>query len=155
MPVPSDPIGRFPWDSHRNDTPMDKPRVVHGTYLSVPFPSHGTFPMGFPFPWTSLVIQGRETKVLWFTACASGVDTMSTCAAYWGLQTFLSEGHIKLQHNSSRAGHLTKCDLFWDMLHSTRSTNFSEIAYINFSLLTNAFAGQMEWLRGPDLARAP
>jgi len=60
MPVPFHPMGRFPWDSHRNDIPTDKPRVVHGTSLSVPFPSHsnlclshpipshGTFPMGFP-----------------------------------------------------------------------------------------------------------
>jgi len=39
-PAPSHPMGRFQWDSHRNDIPMDKPRVVHGTYLSVPFPSH-------------------------------------------------------------------------------------------------------------------
>jgi len=23
--VPSHPMGRFPWDSHRNDIPMDKP----------------------------------------------------------------------------------------------------------------------------------
>jgi len=26
----------IPWDFHRNDIPMDKPRVVHGTYLSIP-----------------------------------------------------------------------------------------------------------------------
>jgi len=36
----SHPMGRFPWDSHRNDIPMDNPRLVHGIYLSVPFPSH-------------------------------------------------------------------------------------------------------------------
>jgi len=24
-PVPSHSMGRFPWDSHRNDIPMDKP----------------------------------------------------------------------------------------------------------------------------------
>jgi len=23
--VPSQPMGRFPWDSHRNDIPMDEP----------------------------------------------------------------------------------------------------------------------------------
>jgi len=23
--VPSQPMGRYPWDSHRNDIPMDKP----------------------------------------------------------------------------------------------------------------------------------
>jgi len=59
MPVPSHPMGRFPWYSHRNDIPMDKPRVVHGTYLSVPFPSQSNLwpshPMG-RFPWTSLGI---------------------------------------------------------------------------------------------------
>ena len=54
MPVPSHPIGRFPWDSHRNDIPMDKPGVVHGTYLSVPFPSHSNLCLSHPmghFPW--------------------------------------------------------------------------------------------------------
>jgi len=24
MPVPTHPMGRFPWDSHRNEIPMDK-----------------------------------------------------------------------------------------------------------------------------------
>ena len=55
-PNQSQPMGRFPWDSHRNDIPMDKPRVVHGTYLSVPFPSPNnvclSHPMGH-FPWDS------------------------------------------------------------------------------------------------------
>ena len=46
-------------------------RVVHGTYLSVPFPSHSNFclshpipwdvshgiPIGMTFPWTSLLIR--------------------------------------------------------------------------------------------------
>jgi len=64
----SHPMGRLPWDSHRNDIPMDKPRVVHGTYLSVPFPSHSNLclshlipwdvshgiPIGMTFPWISL-----------------------------------------------------------------------------------------------------
>ena len=47
---------RFPWDSHRNDIPMDKPRVVHGTYLSVPSPSHSNLCLSHPmgrFPWDS------------------------------------------------------------------------------------------------------
>jgi len=51
----------IPWDvSHgipnRNDIPMDKPRVVHGTYLSVPFPSHSNLCLSHPmgrFPWDS------------------------------------------------------------------------------------------------------
>jgi len=70
-------MGRFPWDSHRNDIPMDKPRVVHETYLSVPFPSHPIdptaiyacpipwdvshgIPMGMTFPWTSLQIHPKN-----------------------------------------------------------------------------------------------
>jgi len=38
----SHPIAIYacPISSHRNDIPMDKPRVVHGTHVSVPFPSH-------------------------------------------------------------------------------------------------------------------
>ena len=63
IPIPSQsnlclshPMGRFPWDSHRNAIPMDKPRVVHGTYLSVPFPSHSNLCLSHPmghFPWDS------------------------------------------------------------------------------------------------------
>ena len=51
MPVPSHPMGRFLWDSHRNDIPMDKPRVVHGTYLSVPIPPHSNLCLSHPIPW--------------------------------------------------------------------------------------------------------
>jgi len=37
-------------------------RVVHGIYLSVP--SHGTFPIGMTFPWTSLdIVQGGLTNI--------------------------------------------------------------------------------------------
>jgi len=53
-PVPSPSMGRFSWDSHRNDILMDKPRVVHGTYLSVP--SHSNLCLSHPmgrFPWES------------------------------------------------------------------------------------------------------
>jgi len=67
-PISSQPMGRFPWDSYRNDIPMDKPRLVHGTYISVPFPSHHIaiyvcpipwdvfhgIPIGMTCPWTSL-----------------------------------------------------------------------------------------------------
>jgi len=70
VPFPSHPMERFPWDSHRNDIPMDKSRVVHETYLSVPLPSHSNLclshpipwdvshgiPIGMTFPWTSLRI---------------------------------------------------------------------------------------------------
>jgi len=34
-------------------------RVVHGIYLSVP--SHGTFPIGMTFPWTSLGLSMGHT----------------------------------------------------------------------------------------------
>ena len=44
----SHPMGRFPWNSHRNDIPIDKPRGVHGTYLSVPFPSHRNLCLSHP-----------------------------------------------------------------------------------------------------------
>jgi len=62
----SQPMGRLPWDSHRNDIPMDKPGLSMGhIYLSHSHPiaiyahpipwdvSHG-IPIGLPFPWTSL-----------------------------------------------------------------------------------------------------
>ena len=56
-------MGRFPWDSHRNGIPMDKPRVVHGTYSSVPFPSHSNLCLSHPmgrFPWDS---HGQACKI--------------------------------------------------------------------------------------------
>jgi len=34
--------------AHRNDILMDKPTVVHGTYLSVPFPSHSNLCLSHP-----------------------------------------------------------------------------------------------------------
>jgi len=37
------------------------------------------------------------------------------------------------------------------MLHSTKSTNFSQVGYIIFSLLTKSLCGRIKWLRGPDL----
>jgi len=49
-------MGRFPRDSHRNDIPMDKLRVVHGTYLYVPFPTHSNLCLSHlmgRFPWDS------------------------------------------------------------------------------------------------------
>ena len=62
-PISSHPMGRFPWDSHRNDIPMGKPRVLNGTYLSVPLhnnlclshPIPWDDPIGMTFPWTSLL----------------------------------------------------------------------------------------------------
>ena len=48
-PVPSHPMGRFPWDSHRNDIPMDKPRLSMGhIYLSH---SHPIAIYACPIPW--------------------------------------------------------------------------------------------------------
>jgi len=47
-------MGLFPWDSHRNDIPMDKLRVVHVTYLAIPFPSRSNLCLSHPmgrFPW--------------------------------------------------------------------------------------------------------
>jgi len=32
-PIPSHPMGHFPWDSHRNDIPMNKP-VEYGLYFA-------------------------------------------------------------------------------------------------------------------------
>jgi len=46
----------MPVQSHRNDIPMDKPRVVHGTYIFGPFSSHSNLCLSHPigrFPWDS------------------------------------------------------------------------------------------------------
>jgi len=33
-PISSQPMGRFPWDSHRNDIPMDKPAYNPTLYFT-------------------------------------------------------------------------------------------------------------------------
>jgi len=97
MPVPSDPMGHLPWDSHRNDIPMDKPTVVHGTYLSDPFPSHSNLrlshpipwdvyhgiPIGMAFPWTSLkiVLYALFADWLWDIAFLQERICLTLCIA--------------------------------------------------------------------------
>jgi len=82
MPVPSHPKWRFPWDSHRNDIPMDKPGLSMGhIYLShshtiaiyacpIPWDVSHEIPIGIPFPWTNLRISVPSKKILhWANVC--------------------------------------------------------------------------------------
>jgi len=79
--------------------------------------------------------------------------TTHTSTEYRGLQTFLSEGHICCYMISQRPDFLRNVIVSGNVAFHQINKLFVNVLF--FHHWQNGFAGGMEWLRGPHLARGP